>query len=664
MSKLTDDQIKETVECYILNNCQVRPTAKKLGLSRSTVRDRLGTARKHGLIQQREKSEDSFSVDDKYKLQSIIVDLKKELNLARKHKLSANEIRSFVYEIKQQKPEIPDWLIDFNKCKSTTTGVPSLLISDAHWGEVVNSSQVNGVNEYNLEIANKRLIALCERTIDILKNHIANPNYPGIVINLAGDFYSGNIHEELKVTNEVTLLQAVFDLYCKGISFIKTFADNFGKVFLPCVAGNHGRTTFKVQAKNFSYENVDWHVYSLWQKYFENDNRIKFLVSDSEDLTYKIYGWKYRLTHGGQFRGGDGIIGALGPLCVAPETPVLKADLNYIHAGDLKLNDELVGFDENVVDGKRRLFKPSVVTEIKQLELDCIEIETEDGLKTISSTDHPWLTRSGSSHSWSLTKNLHLGSRILSLGVPWKRENSWEAGYLSGILDGEGTCGDSKIQFTQQNNACFKSSCEILDNFGISYNVYPKNVSIDGYEECYDIRLFEGNVDRKLLYETLSLLGKIRPERLIEEKSYKIWIGKSVQIAKDVKVVGLKYIGKKILSGFTTSTSTFIANGMLTHNTRGDAKKRAQSADMGDSYDTLLCGHFHRLITLRSIISNGSIVGFNEYAKRENMRYEPPQQALWITHPRRGITFNLPVHLDEYSNIREDNKNWISWPDK
>jgi hypothetical protein len=136
------------------------------------------------------------------------------------------------------------------------------------------------------------------------------------------------------------------------------------------------------------------------------------------------------------------MIGALGPLCVTPDTPVLLSDLSYVLAEDLRVGDELVGFDDYASRGERRLFKPSIVTACERKQLECIEIETADGLKTIASLDHPWLTRSGMAHSWSLTKNLHLGSRILSLGAPWTREETWEAGYLAGVLDGEGSIKD------------------------------------------------------------------------------------------------------------------------------------------------------------------------------------------------------------------------------
>jgi LAGLIDADG-like domain len=270
------------------------------------------------------------------------------------------------------------------------------------------------------------------------------------------------------------------------------------------------------------------------------------------------------------------MIGALSPLCVTPDTPVLLSDLSYIPAGDLRVGNELVGFDEYASPGERRKFKLSVVTACERKELECMEIETEDGLKTIASLDHPWLTRSGDSHSWSLTKNLHIGSRILSLGAPWTREDTWEAGYLAGVLDGEGSIRDgghnSRVKFSQQKNACLDRTLAILNSRGIPYKLRENGAAARGYEPCYGVQLF--GEDRKSGYSILNLLGAVRPPRLLNKQSRQVWSGRSVQIARDVRVVGLRFVGWREVAAFSTSTATFIANGMLMHNTRGDHKKR------------------------------------------------------------------------------------------
>ena len=74
-----------------------------------------------------------------------------------------------------------------------------------------------------------------------------------------------------------------------------------------------------------------------------------------------------------------------------------------------------------------------------------------------------------------------------------------------------------------------------------------------------------------------------------------------------------------------------------------EAKDKMSYASYGKPYDTLVLGHFHHLqMTMRTII-NGSVVGFSEFAAQERYEYERPQQALWITHPEYGITYNIPV---------------------
>jgi hypothetical protein len=54
-------------------------------------------------------------------------------------------------------------------------------------------------------------------------------------------------------------------------------------------------------------------------------------------------------------------------------------------------------------------------------------------------------------------------------------------------------------------------------------------------------------------------------------------------------------------------------------------------------------GHWHQYLSTPSLIINGSLKGYDEYAKISNFGFEPPQQALAIVTPERGITFQAPV---------------------
>lgn len=77
-------------------------------------------------------------------------------------------------------------------------------------------------------------------------------------------------------------------------------------------------------------------------------------------------------------------------------------------------------------------------------------------------------------------------------------------------------------------------------------------------------------------------------------------------------------------------------------------------------YDTLLLGHWHQLIMLQRLIVNGSLKGYDEYAAQNNFGFERPQQGLWITHPIHGITFSMPVHLED-TPTEQRGRQWVSW---
>ena len=125
---------------------------------------------------------------------------------------------------------------------------------------------------------------------------------------------SGNIHQELSNTNDMEIMPTFLNLYERLIWCISTLADKYDRVFIPIVTGNHSRTTIKIQHKERTFTNYDWLMGSLLAKYFEGDKRIEFQIPNGPDALYHVYGVRYLLTHGDAFRGGDGLIGFLGPL--------------------------------------------------------------------------------------------------------------------------------------------------------------------------------------------------------------------------------------------------------------------------------------------------------------------------------------------------------------
>lgn len=247
------------------------------------------------------------------RLKRALDETRRELDRERARVLTEDEIRKVIIGARENLPEPPAWLTDAKGARKGP-GVPVIAAADWHWDEVVDPETIGGVNSYNREIATRRARAFVQNTIDVLTAHMVKPEYPGVVLCLAGDMVSGDIHDELSVSNEEPIMASVLDVYGVLAWVVEQFAEKFKRVFVPCVTGNHSRITNKPRAKGRAHTSFDWLLYSFLAKRFEGDPRVQFQVPLNTDAQFQVYGHRFLLTHGDQFRGGDGLIGVLGPV--------------------------------------------------------------------------------------------------------------------------------------------------------------------------------------------------------------------------------------------------------------------------------------------------------------------------------------------------------------
>jgi len=297
-------------------------------------------------------------------LRDTVKTLRAELNSRRRDNLSDQYVKEKILGLVEAEVEPPEWLLS-DRMPSNSPGLPTLFASDWHWGEVVDASQLGGSNSYNLEIGHARARKLIDYTIALLENHLVNPNYEGIVFALGGDMVSGDIHDELVATNEIEIMPTVVDLIGVLSWCIRALKEAFGKVFVPCVSGNHGRNTHKIRAKGRNFTSFDWLIYQMLQREFLADPDVRFQIPDGSDALYSVYGRRYLLTHGDQFRGGDGMIGALGPIIRGDhkkrsrnsqihqeyDTMIIGHWHQLIQLQRLIVNGSLKGYDEYAYQG-------------------------------------------------------------------------------------------------------------------------------------------------------------------------------------------------------------------------------------------------------------------------------------------------------------------------
>lgn len=193
-------------------------------------------------------------------------------------------------------------------------GTPWLLLSDLHLDEVVQPAEIGVVNAYNRKIAELRLQGTFERAVEVCRTYWSGITYDGIVCPLAGDIYSGDIHDELTQTNEDTILGSILHWTDRLASGIALLADEFGKVHIPVVVGNHSRRTRKPRSKFRARDNFDWFTGHLLARQFADDKRVTFDVSESADVMVDAYSRRVCVTHGDQVSGGAGIGGIWPPI--------------------------------------------------------------------------------------------------------------------------------------------------------------------------------------------------------------------------------------------------------------------------------------------------------------------------------------------------------------
>lgn len=75
-------------------------------------------------------------------------------------------------------------------------------------------------------------------------------------------------------------------------------------------------------------------------------------------------------------------------------------------------------------------------------------------------------------------------------------------------------------------------------------------------------------------------------------------------------------------------------------------RQRAMWAASRQHWDYCLMGHWHSLMWGQDFIINGSMKGYDEYARRSGFGFELARQALFIVTPERGITTQTAVYCD------------------
>lgn len=203
--------------------------------------------------------------------------------------------------------------------KDKHEAVPIIQLSDWHFEERVDSHTINGLNEYNLDIAAFRWDKCIQNSMKLVHKERQSSDIGQLVLWLGGDFITGYIHEELEESNYLSPIQAIMFAKDKIISAIKFYLDNgkFRKITIPCNFGNHGRTHKKPRFSTGYKNSYEWMLFKEIESYFSSEKRVEFVIPNGLFAYIEVMGKVCRFWHGDSIKYGGGIGGLTIPLIKA-----------------------------------------------------------------------------------------------------------------------------------------------------------------------------------------------------------------------------------------------------------------------------------------------------------------------------------------------------------
>ena len=275
-----------------------------------------------------EPPEDSPQVDsleDRIKLDKKVATHKSEATFYKKlyeTSLKDNTKKELIVETIQEYtkafPSVP--LKQLHNSDKTPFGHQKQImvtpLSDTHVGEQVYKEQMRNLNEYNLDIFNKRMYGWANQILKHATYRRKIAPIDELVIPMLGDMISGDIHEELARSNMANCMEHMI----RGASVISQdlmyFAPPVRKIRIPCVVGNHGRMTRKPPMKD-KYMDWDYMLYQWLAAFCKNQDNLEFHIPRSFLTTFKVHDKVVLIMHGDSISGAGSsgsITGAIAKL--------------------------------------------------------------------------------------------------------------------------------------------------------------------------------------------------------------------------------------------------------------------------------------------------------------------------------------------------------------
>jgi len=186
--------------------------------------------------------------------------------------------------------------------------VAVMQISDGHMGAVQEADEIEGFGEFNPSIADMRNLDYARRFIKWVQVQRNGYAINEVTVLVTGDLISGDIHDELRITNAFPSPEQVVRAASIHAQQIIMMAPHFEKITVEFITeDNHARMTKKPQAKEAGKNSLNYLVGILMQGYLASHTNVEFNIYPMLEKVVTVNERQYLISHGHGVRGWMGI---------------------------------------------------------------------------------------------------------------------------------------------------------------------------------------------------------------------------------------------------------------------------------------------------------------------------------------------------------------------
>ena len=268
---------------------------------------------------------------------------KKILQLGEKLKLEKGKRKNAERELEEAEgqlalfqatsDQVEDAGIERIRSAGKSSSTPIICLNDWHVEEQIDPNVINGMNEYNPDIAKERISRALTKAIEFVERWRHMTKIDDIVIWFGGDLINGFIHEEFVESNFMSPTEALLWVQDQAYSAIRMIQRELKPktITVLCNWGNHGRTTRKPRTETAYANSYEWLGYQNLARSFSDDSTVTFKIAKGYHLYAEIEGWRVRFHHGDGFNYRDGVGGITIPVnkAIARWNTGLEADFDF-----------------------------------------------------------------------------------------------------------------------------------------------------------------------------------------------------------------------------------------------------------------------------------------------------------------------------------------------